>query len=45
MAYAYSDDPGEGGIIGYYCLGCDNEQHHDGECDRCTGWSMEPMYE
>lgn len=45
MAYAYTDDPGEDECIGYYCLGCEHIQNSDGQCDRCTGWSMDPIYE
>jgi hypothetical protein len=28
----------------YYCIGCGHYQSHDGECDRCCGYSMAPVY-
>lgn len=33
------DDP-----VGHQCLGCGHVQDHPGECDMCTGYSVEPYF-
>lgn len=38
----YNDD--DDVIIGYHCLGCGNDQDHDGSCDRCTAMALEAIY-
>jgi hypothetical protein len=36
------DDNGE--IFGYECLGCGHIQDGPGECERCSGSAVDPMY-
>lgn len=31
-------------IIDYECLGCGHIQDHPGNCDRCTGSAVDPVY-
>ncbi len=44
----YDDEEYEECIIGYYCLGCGNIQDSTGwggQCEQCTGMSLDPIYE